>query len=258
MKKIIKKIIGKRLFKILKKIIYNRVDELEIIHEYLVKTDSNHGLMIDVGVHYGESCIPFLNDGWKVVGFEPDKNNRAVIANEIIDQTNLTLFDFALSNEKGEMNFYTSEESTGISSLLNFHESHSIANTVKVETLKNIIEEYKIDKVKLLKIDVEGYDYFVLKGFDFEKHHNPEFIICEFEDLKTTKLNYKVNEMIEYLQNFGYHVLVCEWEPIIKYGGNHRFNKAKLYPCEINPKAWGNLIAFKDENFTQFALKKMN
>ena len=227
-------------------------------HQPAIKTGSNYGLMIDVGVHYGESCIPFLNDGWEVIGFEPDKNNRTVIDQNIIDRENFTLFDFALSNEKSEMNFYTSEVSTGISSLLNFHKSHSIASKVKVETLKNIICDYKIDKVKLLKIDVEGYDYFVLKGFDFEKHDNPEYIICEFEDRKTTKLNYKANEMIEYLSNFGYYVLVCEWEPIMAYGENHRFNKAKLYPCDINPESWGNLIAFKDQNFIKFALDKMN
>ncbi|MBI2259900.1 MAG: FkbM family methyltransferase [Flavobacteriia bacterium] len=258
MKKKIKKLIGKKFLNFLKKLLYKRIDELDVIHNYLKRINSNHGVMVDVGVHYGESCIPFLKDGWKVYGFEPDKENQKILKKEITDTSNFVLFDYALSNEPGEMNFYASEESTGISSLLNFHETHIISNVVKVETLKNIIDQHNIQNIKLLKIDVEGYDYFVLKGFDFEKHTHPEYIICEYEDLKTSKLGYNVLDMIEYLQTIGYKVLVCEWEPIIKYGGHHRFNKAKFYPCDLNPKAWGNLIAFKDENFIQFALKKMN
>ena len=252
-----KKLIGPNLAFKLKKVAMNRVDELFVITDYFQKNKIK-GAMIDVGVHYGESSIPFLEAGWKVYGFEPDINNLAVIKKNIPANPNFKLFEFAVAEKPGELNFYTSEESTGISSLLNFHETHQVSQVVKVDTLNNVIETEKIEPISFVKIDAEGFDLFVLQGMDFHKYNTVQMIICEYEDGKTLKLGYTVKDMIEYLQQFGYKVLVCEWEPIVKYGVSHKFRSANVYPCETDPKAWGNLIAYRDPAFEKFALKQLN
>ncbi len=235
----------------------NKIDELYLIANYF-RQKRIVGTMLDVGVHYGESSELFLNNNWKVVGFEPDDNNKKIIPTEILTNKNYTLIDCAISDNVGEMNFYTSQESTGISSLLNFHETHKIAKVVKVETLDNMIFKHKIKNIKMLKIDTEGYDLFVLKGLDILNQKNLEIIFCEFEDNKTKKLNYVVQDMIEYLQTKNYKVIVSEWHPIIKYGIEHNFNKAEKYPCEIAQNGWGNLVAYKDDNFEKYFLNEIN
>ncbi|TNE53553.1 MAG: FkbM family methyltransferase [Bacteroidetes bacterium] len=252
-----KKLIGPQMFFRLKKKMMGRVDELFLIIEFYRRTKST-GIMVDVGVHYGESSIPFLENGWKVFGFEPDKSNHEIVMKNIPSNENFTLFDFAVAEKPGELNFYVSEESTGISSLLNFHDTHEVSHVVKVDTLNNVIEEHNIKPIKFLKIDAEGFDLFVLQGIDLKKYDSVEMIICEYEDGKTQKMGYTVKDMIDYLQSFGYKVLVCEWEPIVKYGGNHKFRGAHVYPCDLDPKAWGNLIAYKDPAFEKFALKELN
>ena len=270
-KKTIKKLLNKRvLFRMLRiknSFLFSKnkkrgkVDELFVIYDFFVKNHTS-GIMFDVGVHFGESSIPFLRSGWEVYGFEPDKNNFEIvernISENISEKSKFHLFDFALADKPGKLNFYKSEESSGISSLLNFQDSHKSAYTVKVSTLNDVIEEFSIPPVKLIKVDAEGYDLLVLKGLDLIKHNSVEIIMCEYEDKKTVKLGYTVLDMVSYLQSAGFNILICEWEPIVQYGGNHQFRSAKKFPCSIDHNCWGNIIAYKDPEFEKFALQKMN
>lgn len=258
MKEFFKRIIGPNLLFLIKKYLFNTIDEIFVIKKYFEGNKISNGVMIDVGVHYGSSCIPFLEDGWTVVGFEPDNNNRAEAYKRIPVDSNIEIFDFALSNEPGVMEFYTSSLSTGISSLNNFHDSHTVSQTVQVKTLRSVLEKLNIQSVNLLKIDTEGYDLKVLEGLKFDDRLNIDIIICEYEDRKTMKLQYSVLDMIDFLKNVGYEVIVCEWEPIEEYGKSHRFRRAIQYPCDIDGDSWGNLIAYKKPDFLDFALRRLN
>ena len=260
-KSTIKFILGDKKYRLIQRDLMHKknksTDELYVISKYF-RNNNEKGTMIDVGVHYGESSELFLDCGWKVYGFEPDDNNRAKISDIVINDKNHKLFDCALSNEEGEMSFYSSPESSGISSLLNFHETHKELKKVKVEVLKNIITKYDISNVKMIKIDTEGYDLFVIKGIDFNRLKDLKVLFCEFEDKKTTKLNYTVLDMIKYLEDQGFKVIVSEWYPIERYGVSHKFKEAKKYPCEVGENAWGNLVAYKSEEFESYFLNKMS
>jgi FkbM family methyltransferase len=170
LKLIVKSFLGENRFRRLQRDLTHSkgksTDELYIISKYF-RNNNEIGTMIDVGVHYGESSELFLTSNWKVFGFEPDDNNRSKIPDYVINHKNITLFDCALSEQEGEMSFYSSPESSGISSLLNFHESHKELKKVKVEVLNNMIAKNDISNVKMIKIDTEGYDLFVIKGIDF-------------------------------------------------------------------------------------------
>jgi len=48
----------------------------------------------------------------------------------------------------------------------------------KLDTLDNFFMENKISSVDLIKIDTEGYEYFILKGF-VQNFHKVKFIIFE-------------------------------------------------------------------------------
>jgi hypothetical protein len=50
-------------------------DEIALIGKILDRP----GLMVDVGAHFGGACEPFLHRGWKVLAFEPDAENRAML-----------------------------------------------------------------------------------------------------------------------------------------------------------------------------------
>ena len=222
-----------------------RINESAIIAQFL-ESDRDQGIMIDVGAHVGSALPAFLEKGWKIFAFEPDEKNREILEKRYGNHPNVTIDKRAVSDEPAEKaQFYTSKESTGISSLASFHKTHEKAGNVTVTTLEIICEEYKIDYINFLLVDAEGFDFFVLKGLDWSKI-KPDIVVCEFEDRKTNNLGYNFHDMATFLLDRGYEVLVSEWHPILRYGIAHDWRRLAKYPCVLdNSNTWGNLIAFR-------------
>ena len=208
--------------------------------------------MIDVGAHYGESLKRFAANGWQVHAFEPDPENLHILQQNVKKLDNVIIDTRAVTETSEQsLQLYNSSESSGISSLIAFHESHKSCTKVKSICLKDYCQKQSIDKIEFLKIDTEGYDLFVLKGLNWEIP--PRIIVCEFEDAKTECLSYNFHDLAEYLCQQGYHLLISEWHPIKSYGTEHKWSCFKNYPCELDDKkAWGNIIAVRQETDIQY------
>lgn len=225
--------------------------EANLISLFFKNRKGNDNIMIDVGAHFGETFKPYEKLDWKIYAFEPDPNNSKHIG-KISSSTEL--FNTAISDtDDKEMTLYTSDESTGISSLNPFHETHKASVKVKTKTLKTFCKEKSISQVEFLKIDTEGFDLFVLKGFPFEDI-KPRVILCEFEDSKTLQLGYSYIDMGNYLVERGYCVFISEWNPIVKYGVSHTWKKMDVFPDTLleNKNGWGNFIAVRPNSIEEF------
>jgi FkbM family methyltransferase len=166
------------------------IDESEILYK-LIDHIKNGKMMIDVGAHHGHSLMPYAKDGWTIHAFEPDPKNRKILKSRTVDYKNIHINKNAVSDEvRKEQCFYQSEESTGISSLLPFNDSHQEICKVDTISLKEYCASQTIEKVDILKIDTEGNDLKVLSGFSWSKF-KPSIILTEFEDLKTLNLGYE-------------------------------------------------------------------
>jgi FkbM family methyltransferase len=227
----------------------NNPDEVLIAFNVL-NAEKEKGVMMDVGAHHGHSLASFANHNWQVYAFEPDSDNRHQLETRFGNFPDVNIDPRALSDSPQEkMTLYKSVESSGISGLSLFHSSHTPAEEVEVTTLKHFLSEKNITdaQIDFLKIDTEGFDLFVLKGFPWKKN-KPRLIICEFEDKKTVPLGYNYHDLAQYLTKLGYQIIVSEWCPIKKYGGPHDWKCFSSYPHKLNDKnSWGNLIAVIDE-----------
>lgn len=226
------------------------VDEVDLVRRCFDTSGRHSGLMIDVGAHHGGACLGFARMGWNVLAFEPDVHNRAELAAAVRAFPKIRLDERAVSNcSAPAVAFYRSEQSSGISGLSAFHSSHVAAGAVETTTLTAVIAELSIGAIDLLKIDTEGFDKLVLDGLPWETHA-PAVIICEFEDRKTLPLGYGFHDLGKLLADRGYSIVVSEWEPIVQYGGSHRWLRFHPYPCELTSiTAWGNFIAIRDADF---------
>lgn len=225
-----------------------QIDEIKIIANFF--DGKSHGLMIDVGACTGDSAVHFLRKGWSVICFEPDAANREVLEKRVAQFENLVRIDrraVGATDEIGKQ-FFKSDLSIGISGLLDFHDSHYASGTVDLVSLTTVADEYDIKAVDFLKIDVEGWDLDVLKGFPWTKIH-PQVVIAEFEDQKTgSPLGHVWSDIAEFLLAKGYSVYVSEWFPIIGYGQRHSWRRLVKFPCQLmHRKAWGNLIGFRED-----------
>lgn len=220
--------------------------------------------MIDVGAHHGSALMPFLNNGWRVFAFEPDEKNRGKLLERLAKHKNKDLVSLdtrcVSNNPQKGVSFFTSEQSTGISGLSAFHETHEESQKVDITTLTEFFEDKSMPPIDFLKIDTEGHDLFVLQGYPWVRG-KPAVIECEFEDAKTVPLGYTFHDLAKFLVENGYTVYVSEWHPIIRYGIRHDWRQLMRYPCELtDEKGWGNLLAFRepiDEAALVAAVKKV-
>jgi FkbM family methyltransferase len=227
----------------------HRPDEVDIV--YRILQDSRRtGLMIDVGAHHGSSLAPFAADGWQVIAFEPDSNNRSILTTAYGAHENVIIDPRACSDKiQPEVILYSSAESTGVSGLSAFLNTHQASEKVSVTTLTAALETYALSAhpVDFLKVDTEGFDLMVLQGYPWETGHLPRVILCEFEDTKTQPLGYDFHDLANFLVNLGYQLMISEWYPVKVYGGVHRWRRFATYPCQLaDPAGWGNIIAVKD------------
>jgi len=121
---------------------------------------------IDIGANVGYfSCIA-RSEGKHVIAVEPLwKNLQMLLRNiELNSGSPVEVFPLALSSEIGAMNLY-GFSSTGASLLANWAGAPvSAVRRVPVTTLDNILGGRFIDKKILIKVDVEGFEYQLLKG----------------------------------------------------------------------------------------------
>jgi FkbM family methyltransferase len=223
----------------------NYRDECDIILKYFATVSKpKFKVMFDVGAHMGEVSYNFLKSGFKVYAFEPDQSEyKRKSLQRLMMFKGFSLSPCAASNKSGEeIDFYTSNISSGISSAIKFHDSHIYSGKVKTIALRDYISNTKIEGIDFIKIDTEGYDYFVLQGLDLAKI-KPLIIICEYENKKSENLQYKLQDMLNYLTKYGYKNIISEWYPIEHYGSKHTWKQFIFYPDLPNENSWGNIIA---------------
>jgi len=212
-----------------------------------LKSRANRAIMVDVGAHHGSSLSFFVEGGWQVYGFEPDPVNRQKLIERYGQYDNLEILSNAVSDvECEEVDFFSSDVSSGISSLKPFHSSHKISGVVTTTTLNRFLQEHELDHIDFLKIDVEGFEMDVMRGLDFMRVM-PDYVLVEYENGKTVPRGYTSHDLAEFLAGRNYQVFVSEWHPITQYGKRHNWRCLKLYPCDIPEASWGNLIAVKTE-----------
>lgn len=222
-------------------------DEIEFIFKYFDKRGPHSGrTMIDVGAHYGTSLVPFLTENWTVHAFEPDRANRRILNLRYGHWKNILINKAALSKKQSaNAAFFTSTESSGVSTLNPFLTSHKNSSFVNVDTLSNYCTQASLEKIDFLKIDTEGNDLAVLQGLDFETLR-PEVIMCEFDDQKSRISGYKLVELFTLLEQRGYFLVLSEWHPVARYGGKHRWKALHRSFENVGEGSWGNIIAFRE------------
>lgn len=223
------------------------IDEPELIAGMAsARGGPSEGMLVDVGAHTGLVSTMFLDLGWSVVAYEPDTSNRKAFERRVGANGRVTLSSSAVSDKpSSSASFFTSSTSTGISTLAAFHDSHEPTAIVDVVTLAEDLRARSVERVDFLKIDIEGFDFFALKGFDWS--YKPRFVLYEFEDRKTVPLGYSLSDSSAYVADRGYHLVYSVWEPIVEYGTLHRWRGLFRTPPPDAATCWGNVLCFGDE-----------
>ena len=223
------------------------LQETEIVREALRDNGIKQGVYLDVGGHYGLTCLPYANDSFRCLVFEPSFENRKFLNLVASKRTNIEVYPLAISSEKGFFDFYESAVSSGISSLNKFHATHKVVGSVRTCRLDDVLPTLMPPgDIEVLKIDVEGYEYSVFQGFEKVCEYSPKIIIAEFDDFKIQGKKGVALDLVRWLEGHGYDVYFSVWEKADRYGGRHQWRQyTKTPPRFSDPKVWGNIVAIR-------------
>jgi FkbM family methyltransferase len=144
--------------------------ELCFLKKYLTKF--NNPIIFDVGANRGKYTFVCqqLNPNSKIFCFEPHPQNFAFLK-EQINSPNIVVFNQALSEQPGKLFLYDYKNNSGSTHatlykgvIETIHRSESTTVEVEVSTIDTVIKNYNLEKIALLKIDVEGHELKVLTG----------------------------------------------------------------------------------------------
>ena len=174
-------------------------------------------VLIDVGFYLGEyyKNISEIIHIENVFGFEANPETYSKIKKKFEMVKSLKVFNIALGHENSEQNFNVNYEPSSSSfnlidknstyfkkknrilNFFGFKKKSKIIN-IKIKTLKEIIKNLNIEKIDLIKIDTEGYEYNIIKGLG-DQINNVKVLHFEHHFDNMLMKNYKFSNIHNYL-----------------------------------------------------------
>ena len=182
----------------------------DMILRRLFETKKN-GFYVDVGAHHPKrfsNTYYFYKIGWK--GINIDAMPKSMKLFNKIRPRDINLEE-AVSDKIEELKYYVFNEpalngfSKGITDKRNGKNGYYVVNTeiLKTKTLSKILEQCMSNEqdIDFLSVDVEGFDYHVLAGNDWQRFH-PKVIL--FEELNSVLLDKYISSSRKLLEANGY------------------------------------------------------
>ena len=166
----------------------------------------NPSIIFDVGAHHGQTTLHFRKafPTASIHSFEPAAENFEKLKANTKGKRKIRINKLALGNAQTLVNMNIGNSDLGHQVIRNQNEELDPrkAPSVRMETIDSYIKANKINRIDLLKIDVEGYEIEVLKGAKEALESGTIKAIlaeCDFNP-KDTQHTY-FNDLWDYLRN---------------------------------------------------------
>jgi FkbM family methyltransferase len=206
---------------------------------YLDKRLKPNMVFVDVGANQGEFALFAAHKArkGKVLAFEPVTKNRNLLLENIRLNafSNLEVFPFGLSDQKGSLPVYTSL-ATEV-----FHGHHEGLSTLYPSEIRNVQEELislevfdncfqgTPPHVDFVKIDVEGAELFVLRGMKAMLERDKPELLIEINEETFNSAGYATDDVVQLLSGYGYVPYKLKRGNVVRIGFSEM-------------SAWGNYI----------------
>lgn len=174
--------------------------------------------VIDCGAQYGDISLYMaskVGDSGKVYAIEASPRIFSYLKgnSKTLDITNIYPILRAISNCKKIGKLYGAPSPSGFSILEDFpNKINNEFERTPFSTLDYIVEEYKIDRIDGIYMNIEGAEYVAIDGMiELIKKFKPFLYIQEHIHHVTDEYYYK-NNIKDKLKNFGYNIVYNEIE----------------------------------------------
>lgn len=202
-----------------------RAEDVRVLRQWLREGDT----YIDVGANIGSlaavaACI--VGDSGRVLAFEANPQTfSSLVANAT---PNMTCCCAALGERPGcvRISNKLADDQNSVGD-----DGQSVV-MIRLDDITNVNPE--IGMVRLLKIDVEGFELFVLRGA-LTTLKRTEVVYFEVSDDHFRKFGYRTSDAIDLLKSAGFRIAEVDGT---QYGTPYR--------AELNSRGTRNLLAYRD------------
>jgi len=180
--------------------------------ELLLAFAERGSVFIDVGANVGWYALNMARQwggqGLKIYAFEPITSNytqlrRNIEINDLADV--IKVFPVALGEADGGARFFIPEDMPGGASIVELHPSMASRQEVcPVATLDAVLADEGVGRVDILKCDVEGAEFNVLKGAKGVLARDRPVLLLELLRKYSKAFGYHPNDVFRYLAAMGY------------------------------------------------------
>jgi FkbM family methyltransferase len=188
------------------------------IHHPLQQPDTI-GTVLDIGANIGLFTELAIKKGAsEVISVEINENAINIFEDIHKGKENVKLVKKAVYDKTGELTIHTDPNNSLVGSVFHDHtEGLSEIVTVPSISLDDLIDEYNLEDVGLVKIDVEGSEYAIFDGMSDDTLDKLNNIILEFHDNFGGRLRDSITKRLD--GKFDYKIyqddcknIASEWE----------------------------------------------
>lgn len=231
---------------------YFELTEREFLRAFLRPGD----VFVDVGANIGLYTLiaaSRVTESGSVYCFEPaGKTFKRLCDNVNLNNfSNVQCYQLALSNETGEYPFYTSEDGYDAwnSFAIPIAGKAFSSEIIRCQRWDDLVREHDlVDRVTMMKIDVEGWESRVLEGArESLSREDAPLLQVEFTEEASASAGSSCERLYHLLGDLGYKMFVYDYE------------KRDIVPDPLRPSyPYLNLIATKHPDKVRGRLSKVN
>ena len=194
--------------------------------------------VFDVGANVGTLTLPLacqVGNKGKVISIEANPKTFSYLRGNVeFNQylKNITLLNTAVGNKNGKL-YFSNISSDDMNKVVN--KDYENAIEIPVITLDEIAKSNNITKIRLLKIDIEGYELFAFKGAS-NVLKITEIIFFESWEEHCKNFNYSTVDVVKLLSKYGFSIYKIDNSNLLKEIDENYIS----LECE-------NLLAFKSK-----------
>lgn len=179
--------------------------------------NKNEGVFVDIGAHIGSCSLYMINEGIKTIAFEPVNENLYLFTKSLINNIKLVndveIYQCGLGNTTQELTMYINKMNIGESSI----EAVPIISSSNISFENRLVKVFKLDDIwadkyddliiNLLKLDVNGFELYVLQGAKKLLRYNKIIsLYIEINCKCLSRYGVKSEDIFVLLEKYGYYI----------------------------------------------------
>lgn len=201
----------------------------------LLQLSENKQVVFDVGAHIGLSAIPLsyrINPSGMVYAFEPSSSNFEYLRKNIAynGRMNIKLFNYVVGAASAvKVRFHESSVVSAMNALIPYRINASYRCVWKEQiSLDDFCSQHKVIP-DLIKIDVEGAEFNVLKGAGGIMRKARPAIVLSVHPRHLKMMGIEVADLMGLIENYDYKVLDINGNPAHEL----QFGEYLVFPSEV-------------------------